>query len=164
MKTKKKINVVDILVLAVILAAAIFFVWRFTHREVTIANSGVVTYTVLAEAMPARMYEDIAKSVPSRPQLMAKGGLVPGFVNGAEATPVTLTALEKADANNPMVVYVMEPEGEFVNVLFTLEATIDLNSLTSELGTQEIRTGRSHIVKTKYFEVVGTILSVERPD
>ena len=48
------------------------------------------------------------------------------------------------------------------DLVFTIEATVKDN-LTSELGTQEIRVGKNHIVKTTTFELEnGTILSCER--
>lgn len=48
------------------------------------------------------------------------------------------------------------------NVVFTIEGTVKDN-LTSELGTQEIRVGKTHIVKTTTFELEGgCIISCER--
>ena len=39
------------------------------------------------------------------------------------------------------------------------------DNLSSELGTQEIRVGKSHIVKTATFELEGGIItSCERPE
>ena len=50
------------------------------------------------------------------------------------------------------------------NLVFTIEGTVKDN-LSSELGTQEIRVGKSHIVKTATFELEGGIItSCERPE
>ena len=47
-------------------------------------------------------------------------------------------------------------------MVFTIEGTVKDN-LTSELGTQEIRVGKTHIVKTTTFELEGgCITSCER--
>ena len=48
------------------------------------------------------------------------------------------------------------------DLVFTIEGTIQ-NTVSSELGSQEIRVGKSHIVKTDLFELEhGVITSCER--
>lgn len=59
---------------------------------------------------------------------------------------------------------ITQVEAGTYDLVFTIEGTIT-NPLTSELGTQEIRVGKSHIVKTTTFEVEGGIItSCERQD
>lgn len=45
----------------------------------------------------------------------------------------------------------------YVSVNFTIRATIT-NPVTQAVGTQEVRIGKTHIVKTKTFELVNGIV------
>ena len=46
-----------------------------------------------------------------------------------------------------------------LDLTFTIEANV-VNPITTELGTQEVRIGKTHIVKTDTFELAnGTIMS-----
>lgn len=161
-KKKRKINIVDIIVIVIVLAAAAFLGWRFLRNVDSTANMGEVTYTVVVEAVPIEMYENIASWIPS--QLIASGAYYPGHVMAVSAEPCEVTELEKTNVTNSSIKSKIIPDGEYVTLTFTITAKIELDSLTSEVGTQEVRTGRSHIVKTKYFEITGTIISVDRPE
>ena len=56
----------------------------------------------------------------------------------------------------------MEAGAGTYDLVFTIEGSVKDN-LTSELGSQEIRVGKTHIVKTTTFELEnGVILSCER--
>jgi hypothetical protein len=50
---------------------------------------------------------------------------------------------------------------DLLDLVFTIEANVT-NTVTNEIGTQEVRIGKSHIVKTAKFEMPsGVILSCE---
>jgi hypothetical protein len=50
------------------------------------------------------------------------------------------------------------------DLTFTIEAYV-ANDVKNELGTQEIRVGKTHIVKTRQFELEkGVIVSCERAE
>ena len=53
-KERKRINIVDIIIILVILAVAVFFGMKFFGGEKSLANTGEITYTVLVEACPWR--------------------------------------------------------------------------------------------------------------
>ena len=50
----------------------------------------------------------------------------------------------------------------YVSVNFTIRATIT-NPITQAVGTQEVRIGKTHIVKTKTFELVNGIVQTCEP-
>jgi len=162
-KERKRINIVDIIIIFVILAVAAFFGLKFFGgMEKTIDNPGQITFTVLVEAVPVESYENIKDTLPSK--TIANGSYIDCEIKSVTAEPCTVNKIEKSNGSNPYVVTEIAPSGEFVNLTFTITATVNLDSILTEVGTQEVRVGRSHIVKTKQFEFTGTILTVDRTE
>ena len=75
-----------------------------------------------------------------------------------------ISKIEKTHTNNPYVVTEIVPTRKYVNITFTITAKVNLDSILTEVGTQEVRSGRSHIFNTKQFELTGTILTVDRAE
>lgn len=161
-KERKKINIVDIIIILVILAVAVFFGMKFFGGEKNFANKGEITYTVLAEGVPVETYENLKDTLPSK--TIAGGSYIQCEIKSLSVTPCEVKTIEKTNMNNPYILTEIVPHGQYVNLTFTLTATVNLDSILTEVGTQEVRAGRSHIVKTKYFELTGTILTVDRAD
>lgn len=161
-KERKRINIVDIIIILIILAVAVFFGMKFLGGEKRIANSGEITFTVLVEAVPVESYENLKDTLPSK--TIAGGGYIDCEIKSVTAEPCTVNKIERTHMNNPYVITELAPSGEFVNLNFTITATVNLDSILTEVGTQEVRVGRSHIVKTKHFEFTGTILTVDRAE
>ena len=79
-KAKKRLNVIDIIALVVILAAVLFVGYKMMDRGGEAAQPEMVkvTYKVKKEGVPAEMYENSKKHLPSK--LMASGILI-GYTN-----------------------------------------------------------------------------------
>jgi len=161
-KEKKKVNIVDIIIILAILAVAVFFGMKFFGGEENIANKGEITYTVLVEGVPMETYESLKGGIPSK--TIAGGSYIDCEIKNVSATPCQVETIEKTNMNNPYIITKIIPGGQYVNLTFTITATVNLDSILTEVGTQEVRAGRSHVVKTKYFELTGTILTVDRAD
>ncbi len=149
-----KINIVDLLVILVVVIAAVVLGMKFLGGSNAInPKTTKVTYTVLVENVHPSVYENIQEHIPS--QLMASGELLNGQVVGVTAAPheesVTMNT-----AGNAVVV----PIGSgLLDLTFTIECHV-VNPVTTEIGTQEVRIGKKHIVKTDKFELdQGVILS-----
>ena len=84
-----------------------------------------------------------------------------GQVTSLEAEPVTVEKFEQTYSSGKVTLLPGEGE-EFVRLRFTITVPVDLNDLTMEAGSQEIRTGREYVVKTAYYEITGTIVSIDR--
>ena len=112
--------------------------------------------------MEPEVYENIKQELPS--QLMAADKLLDAYVTDVQATPVENTTYTMAWDSNLSKETMTWVEAGTYNLVFTIEANIT-NTLTSELGTQEIRVGKTHIVKTTTFELEGGVItSCERQD
>ena len=102
--------------------------------------------------MYPEVYEDIQKWIPGD-KLMASGELLPGQVLAVEAQPhqdtVSLSTTSGA--------LVLPLNADLLDLTFTIEVNIS-NLVTNEVGTQEVRTGKQHIVKTQHFELANGII------
>jgi hypothetical protein len=150
------INVVDLIVLLVILAVAAAVLWKLFGNTVTSAMSGKTefTYVVKCTEVDASLKE-ILEEQKLPQQLMSSGSYVNGSLTKVEFAPHMVTALQQ---DGTVMTY--EDEGT-VDAYFTITASVDSRTLTFPVGSQEVRVGKEHIVKTRYIELEGFILSVD---
>ncbi len=158
-KAKRKINVIDVIIVVVILAAALFFAYKFLGGKGKLAPKTQITYTVLVHAVPREEYENIKKFVPDR--TISSGSYIDCQVQSVTAVPSKVDKLEKTNTDS-FVKTVIIPNGEYLDLTFTITAQVTATSLLNEVGTQEVRVGRTHIVKTKNFEMTGTVITLDR--
>lgn len=159
------INIVDLLVVVFILAVLGGIAWKIfgdriseAANEVTAArNSTSVTYTVRATGVS----EDVADAVTSLEypqQLAVNTGLV------AESYIVSVTT-EPSKALSVDREFAEMVEYDRVDLIFTIEAKVAKGDFIT-VGSQEVRIGKSHIVKSQFVEYSGVIesLDFERAD
>ena len=150
-----KINIVDLLVILVILIAAAVLGVKFLspNSSVSVNPKTIhVTYKVLVESVQPEVYENIQQYIPST--LMASGEMLDGQVVAVEAEPHTTNATVSSSGDMILV----STDKELLDLTFTIECNV-VNPITTEIGTQEVRLGKSHIVKTDKFEMnSGTII------
>ena len=85
---------------------------------------------------------------------MADGAMIDAYVTGVTAQPNTTTAVTDDGQ------YVVTEDPMYLDLYFTLEGAVS-NTITQLVGTQEVRVGRSHFVKTLDFELTGTVTSCQ---
>lgn len=153
-----KLNIVDLLVILVVLVAVVVLGVKFLGKD---GGGGInpgktqVTYTVLVKGVEQEVYDNIQKYIPG--QLMASGEMLDGQVVSVEprAHEQTVT-VDTTDGTLEIPV----DEGT-IDLLFTIECNV-VNPITTEIGTQEVRVGKTHTVKTDKFELMnGVILDCE---
>lgn len=141
MEKKRRFNIIDILVL-VLIAAVVLFLGSKVLSRVQSQGSNTITlkYQVMYEGVSTDLYDAAAEHVPS--QIMASGVLYDSYV----------TAVEKRDF------YVYE-DGQWMvdpyhcTLVFTVEGNVaNATVLTTEVGSQEVRVGKEHVLKTQYLE------------
>ena len=172
-----KLNIVDLLVILVVLVAVVVLGVKFLGKDGGGENTegrrqpcrrpspgGInpgktqVTYTVLVKGVEQEVYDNIQKYIPG--QLMASGEMLDGQVVSVEprAHEQTVT-VDTTDGTLEIPV----DEGT-IDLLFTIECNV-VNPITTEIGTQEVRVGKTHTVKTDKFELMnGVILDCEWGD
>ena len=158
-----RINIIDLLVLIVVIAAVVVLVGKLKDGGGGGGDAMNLRYTVKVYGVEAQVYESL-QGIAMPDQLMANGELLKGQVvsMGAEETAGKVYSVRPGPRPGGQ-----EYSNETVptyDLTFVIEARV-ANSVTNEVGTQEIRVGKSHIVKTRNFELEsGVILTCEQLD
>jgi hypothetical protein len=155
-----KLNLIDLLVVLVILAVVVGVFWKLAGDEVTEAIAPASEVTLEYEVLCTAINNDVCDYAVSHigGQMMSNGDLIDGYVVDCVVEPY-ITTSNDADGNTVAVV-----DQARSNLRFTLRATVSASDLTNSVGSQEVRVGKSHIVKTEAIEITGTVTSVERSD
>ena len=159
-----KINIADLLVLLVIVIAGAVLGFKFLGPNSSVAvnpKTVHVTYQVLVESVQPEVYESVKAFVDAGDAtLMASGEMLDGQVVAVESQPHTTSATVSASGDMLLV----STDKELLDLTFTIECNV-VNPITTEIGTQEVRIGKSHIVKTDRFEMAtGTIINCQWDD
>ena len=158
-----KFNIVDVVVILAILAAGIFFAWKFLQaRPQNNANMGVIRYEVEVPGMTRDLYNEVVSFLPC--QMAASGEWVDGHILSADWEPCQVEYIEvSSPVNNNETQWVKaDPDTEYVTGVFQCEARVDLAGLFNMVGTQEIRVGRNHYLKGVDIELIGTIRKMSK--
>lgn len=165
-----KINIIDLLVILVALAAVAAVGLKLTGRGgPAVTETGTdITYTVKVENVCEEVYEQINSYIRAAKdagapgdRLMASGELLNGYVTGVIAYPRDNGAQVTTSDGN---MYIQAGQEGRMDLVFTIQAHVG-NNIKTEVGTQEVRVGKTYIVKTTHFELVnGTILTCEWAD
>lgn len=153
-----KVNIIDLIVLLLIIGVAVVVALKLTGRGGALpgdAQASQIEYSVVVYRVAPEVYRAVEAEVAQggeHTQLMANGAML----DGSEVLSVTSRPhMESVSMEDGSLT--TSQEGAFVDAIFTIRATI-LNATTQEVGTQEVRIGKSHIVKTKTFELVNGII------
>lgn len=156
-----KLNVIDLVVAIVLLAVVAVLGMKLSGvggGDGGLGNATKLTYTVKVCNVDAEVYQAIEARLPD--QLMASGDLLQGNVVAVDAEP-SQGGLYNVQKTTEGTVDVKTREKDAYDLIFTIEAMVK-NDVMNEVGTQEVRIGKSHIVKTVHFELNdGIILSCE---
>ena len=149
-----KLNIIDIIAVALILAVALYAAARILKRGGPIEVPTMeITYVVRVQNVATELYETSKANLPS--PLMASGARLNGRIESVEMTPYL----------------VLGPDGEWyedpdhVNLYFTCTATVPQEEvMTTKVGEQEVRIGKTdYIMKSETVEFQnGTVIDVQR--
>ncbi len=147
-----KLNIIDLLVIVVVIAALAFAALRLRGGSDPMASTTKLTYTATVSGVDNELYVETLRHLDAnggKDQLMADGALVDGYIVGVTAAPhVNFSAA----ANGETVRSEEDPaNGGRWDLTFTIEANV-VNPTTNKVGTQEVRVGKTHIVKTANIE------------
>ena len=151
-----KINIVDLIVILVIVIAAVVVGMKFlgggNGNSAINPNKTPVRYTVLVEGVEPEVYENIQKYIPG--QLMASGELLDGYVTGVTPVEGRVHTATVNTADGTLEIPVNEGK---LDLIFPIDCNVG-NATTTEIGTQEVRVGKIHTVKTDKFELTNGII------
>lgn len=156
-----KVNLLDLLVVLVLAAAAVLLAVKLltpeqTDKENPVKTVTLITYTVSVKEIQPEIYQGILEYVDPAAgkvdQLISNGKPVNGaYVTECTASP-HITYVETADGN----VRAVESSGDDrrLDLTFTIYAYVS-NTTDNTVGSQDVRIGVKHTIKTAHFELSG---------
>lgn len=161
-KIFKKFNLVDFIVALLLVIIVVAIGWKVVNSVITARqekeaeaaaenyeNSPHMNFEVICTEVPrevAQAFADQMKRPLADRQLMSMGKPLEGYITGCAFTPD-----DEAD------------EGSLCTVMFNIECVpVEKDDIYS-IGTQEVRIGKPHIVKTYTIEYSGWVYSMELP-
>ena len=139
-----KLNIVDLLVILLVIAVGAVLAVKLLapSDDGGSTESRKLTYTVRVLEVTRDTYENVCQFVNAaegkKDQLMASGQMLDGYV-------VDVTATDHIPTSSDTV------GGETLDLVFTVEVNVT-EPIANKVGTQEVRIGKSHILKTVHLE------------
>ena len=150
-----KINIIDLLVILIVVIAAAAVAVKLLGNSSFFAEApqtSTVVYTVKVSCVQPEVFQAI-QAYPDDP-LMAGGKLYP------EAKVISVTSEPHPSSmtvSNQSGVLVLPLDDDLLDLTFTIQAEIE-DPVTTLVGTQEVRIGKTHIVKTAHYELAGGVI------
>lgn len=157
------INLVDLLVILFILLVVGGVAWKVFGAQIMgviddISIAGkqreTVTYTVRITGVDP-IYYDQAMKIGLPQQLAINEGVVDGCYLIGMTSEQAYTVTTDATGTTNRVPY----EGR-IDIICTVEAKIPPGDFIT-VGSQEVRIGKSHVVKTQFFELTGLVQTID---
>ena len=136
-----KLNLIDlavILVVVIVVGALGMKLFGKDAVEAVTSPDVKVTYQVVCEDVPEAVAEYCKENIGQ--QLLSSGKLLNAHITECEAVNV---------------------ESGVIDLYFTVEGTASFSGHTYAMGSQEVRVGMEHLVKTSSIECTGIICSLE---
>jgi len=151
-----KVNIIDLIVIILILAAVAAVVVLGGRGSGGGGAPEHVIYTVKVQGVDEDVYKTIQTQLPA--QLLSSDALQDGYVTAVEGTKVEENDDARIEASKNTYYVGLHPgQAGTYDIVCTIEANI-YDTVSSKIGSQEIRVGRSHIVKTTTFELDNGII------
>ncbi len=150
------INVVDLLVLLAALAVAAGVGYKLFAPRIQEASSPLVDMTVVVRVRGVMPYlsAELERSSPVGKRMVAGSDYIDGDIVDMQFEEYTqIVATDDGRL-------VETSDGLRKDVIFTIKSKVRKDTPTPKIGTQEVRAGRTFIVKTNDFETTGSIVSV----
>lgn len=139
-----KLNLIDLAVVVIVVVAVAAVAMKvFGNKAVSAVTSQQVTltYEVVAQDVPQHVADYCVAHTGG--QLLSSGKLLDGSITACEAVEV--------------------PDGDSTrtDLYFTIEVNTAFSNSAYSVGSQEVRVGMEHLVKTSDIEVEGVISNLE---
>ena len=151
------INVVDLIILVAVIAVVGAIGWQLFGSKVNDAVSPQVslkTEVVIIGTAP-RILEEIERQDLVGQQIVSGNQYVNATITDVKFEDYTIQAVR----DDGVIVDATDPSKK--DVVVTIETTVAKGTASPKIGSQEVRAGRTYIVKTQTFECSGTIRYVE---
>lgn len=150
------INIVDLLVLLAVIAVAAGVGYKLFAPQIADATAAQVEMTVTVRVRGATPFlvEEVQRNSQVGKQLVSGNA----YVNATITDMRIEDYVQQVTTADGKIVDATDPSKK--DLVFTIETTVAQGTAAPTIGTQEIRAGRTMIVKTNDFETTGNIDSV----
>lgn len=154
------INIVDLLVLLAAIAVVAGVGYKLFAPQIADATAAQVDMTVTVRVRGATPFlvAELERNSQVGKQLVSGNS----YVNAKITDMKIEDYVQQVTTADGRIVDALD--GTKKDVVFTIETTVPKDTPTPTIGTQEIRAGRTMIVKTNDFETTGNIDSVDIAD
>lgn len=151
------INLVDLICILLVLLLVGGIGWKLLGTKVEQAVSPTSTVTCIFRVRGAQSYlQDWLNENDQIGQQLVAGS---GYVDGAYVEDMWMEPyVTQATTDDGRIVDATDPTKK--DILFKVTGKVAANSPILKIGTQEVRTGTTFIIKTRTFEISSTIQSV----
>ena len=151
------INVVDLIVLLAVVCVAGAILWQLAGDRVSDAVSPDAEMTVVVKVPGCHpdLVAEAERQELKGQQLISGGVLLDAYITDMWLEEYAMQ-LETADGR---LVEAVAPVQK--TICFELKSTVAKNTVTPKIGSQEVRTGMTFIVKTQTFATIGNIYYME---
>ena len=151
------INVVDLIIVVMVIAMVGAVATMILGNRVQEAVSPQVECTaeVCIIGTPPRMLKEIERQDLAGEQLVSGNSYLNAYIEDVWFEDYTVQAV----TDDGIIVYATDPSKK--DVIFKIKCEVPKDTASPKIGSQELRAGRTYIVKTQTFELSGTIRYVE---
>ncbi|MFQ9128009.1 MAG: DUF4330 domain-containing protein [Butyricicoccaceae bacterium] len=152
------INIVDLLVLIAAVAVAAGVGYKLFAPQIKESVQPQVELTAIVRVRGATPFlvTEVERNSQVGKQLVSGNSYVNGTIEDMKIEDATRSRSPTADGR---IVTAVDPDKK--DIVFTIKTTVPKGTATPSIGTQEVRAGRTFIVKTNDFETSGNIDSVD---
>ncbi|GBF35376.1 hypothetical protein DCCM_4499 [Desulfocucumis palustris] len=147
------INVIDLIILLVIVLVGAGAAYKYTHKEA----QGEIK-TVEFQVMVPCVRPELAQAVKAGDKMVQGGSYTTVTVKSVDIKP-GLSVNLNAQGNK-----VISYDPYMKDVFVVNEGKVNISSASITMGGQEIRIGKDYYVKSRDYELKGTIMKIEVKD
>ena len=151
------INVVDLLVLLAVIAVAAGVGYKLFAPQIAEAAAKQVDMTMIVRVRGATPFlvEEVERNSQVGKQIVSGNSYTSAVITEMQIEPYD----QQVTTADGRIVTTRDPDKR--DLVFTIETTVPEGTASPSIGTQEVRAGRTFIVKTNDFETTGNIDSVD---
>ncbi len=151
------INPVDLLAIIVVIAVVGGIAWQLLGNKVTevVSPNVKMTTEVVVSGAPPDLCEEVERQNLVSQQLVATNTFLDAYITDVRFEDYVV----QVQTDDGKIVNATDPTKK--NIVFVLSSEVVRNTASPKIGNQEVKAGRTYLVKTQTFEVSGTIYYVE---
>ena len=154
------INIVDLLVLLAVIAVAAGVGYKLFAPQIANATAKQVPMTVTVRVRGATPFlvEEVQRNSHTGKKIVTASSYPDAVITDMQIEPYD----QQVTTADGKIVTARDPDKR--DLVFTIETTVAEGTAAPSIGTQEVRSGRTFIVKTNDFETTGNIDMVDIAD